>query len=113
LERLGEREQPAHFQLLFAIDRVKTLAVERPEWRARQPFQAVSDGDLQMLQWTTAGAGRRLGAIIQHTDAEREWAYDRESPIARLDRALAEAAANGWIVVSMKDDKERVFPFKQ
>ncbi len=257
-------EQPAYFQLLFAIDRVKTLAAERPEWRARQPFQAVldgdlqtlaesgekgllelvmathagmtteeftaivkdwiatarhpksgklytemvyqpmlelldylrangfktyivsgggiefmrpwtqrvygvppeqvigssiktrfelrdgqavlvrlaemsflddkegkpvaihqhigrrpiaafgnSDGDLQMLQWATAGEGRRLGVIIRHTDAEREWAYDRESPIGRLDKALAEAAANGWIVVSMKDDWKRVFPFKQ
>jgi 2C-methyl-D-erythritol 2,4-cyclodiphosphate synthase len=69
-----------------------------------------SDGDLQMLQWTTAGSGARFGLIVHHTDAEREWAYDRQSSIGRLDKALDEAAAKGWTVVSMKDDWNSIFP---
>jgi hypothetical protein len=78
----------------------------------RRPIAAFgnSDGDLQMLQWTTGGAGRRLGLIVHHTDAEREVAYDRESPIGRLDRALDEAPARGWVVVDMKRDWKTVFP---
>jgi phosphoserine phosphatase len=63
-----------------------------------------SDGDLQMLQWTAAGSGPRLMALIHHTDSEREWAYDRQSSIGRLDRALDEARARGWVVVDMKRD---------
>ena len=80
----------------------------------RRPIAAFgnSDGDLQMLQWTTAGDGRRLGVIIRHTDAEREWAYERESPIGRLDKALDEAAERGWVVVDMKDHWRRVFGFE-
>jgi hypothetical protein len=80
----------------------------------RRPIAAFgnSDGDLQMLQWTTAGEGRRLGAIIRHTDAEREWAYDRESHIGRLDKALDEAARHGWVVVDMKHDWGRVYGFE-
>jgi len=79
----------------------------------RRPIAAFgnSDGDLQMLQWTTAGEGRRLGVIIRHTDAEREWAYDRDSHIGRLDKALDEAAERGWVVVDMKDDWGRVYGF--
>ena len=78
----------------------------------RRPIAAFgnSDGDLQMLEWTAAGDGRRLAAFIHHTDAEREWAYDRESRIGRLDKGLDVAQARGWIVVSMKDDWNRVFP---
>jgi len=78
----------------------------------RRPIAAFgnSDGDLQMLQWTTAGDGARLGVIIHHTDADREWAYDRESHIGRLDVALDEAAARGWTVVSMKDDWNVMYP---
>jgi len=80
----------------------------------RRPIAAFgnSDGDLQMLQWTTAGEGRRLGVIIRHTDAEREWAYDRESHIGRLDKALDAAARHGWVVVDMKQDWERVYGFE-
>ncbi|MDH3816837.1 MAG: haloacid dehalogenase-like hydrolase [Acidobacteriota bacterium] len=70
-----------------------------------------SDGDFQMLEWTTAGDGARLGVIVHHTDPEREWAYDRDSHIGRLDRGLDEAKARGWIVVSMKDDWRRIFPW--
>ena len=80
----------------------------------RRPIAAFgnSDGDFQMLEWTTAGDGARLGVYIHHTDAEREWAYDRDSHIGRLDRGLDEAEARGWTVVSMKDDWGRIFPRK-
>jgi hypothetical protein len=69
-----------------------------------------SDGDLQMLEWTTAGKGARLGVLIHHTDADREWAYDRESQIGGLDRGLDEADARGWIVIDMKNDWRTIFP---
>ncbi len=77
----------------------------------RRPIAAFgnSDGDLQMLQWTTAGAGPRLALIVHHTDAEREWAYDRKSHIGQLDKALDEAQARGWTVVDMKRDWKTVF----
>jgi phosphoserine phosphatase len=79
----------------------------------RRPIAAFgnSDGDLQMLQWTAAGPGARLMVLIHHTDDQREWAYDRQSPIGRLDRALDEARARGWVVVDMKRDWTRVFAF--
>jgi phosphoglycolate phosphatase-like HAD superfamily hydrolase len=78
----------------------------------RKPIAAFgnSDGDLEMLQWTCAGAGARLCLYVHHTDAQREWAYDRESHIGRLDKGLDEAAASGWTVVDMKRDWNRVFP---
>jgi phosphoglycolate phosphatase-like HAD superfamily hydrolase len=68
-----------------------------------------SDGDLEMLEYTGGGEGPRLMAILHHTDAEREWAYDRQSPVGKLDKALDMAIAKGWTVVSMKDDWNRVF----
>jgi phosphoglycolate phosphatase-like HAD superfamily hydrolase len=71
-----------------------------------------SDGDLQMLQWTAAGARPSFLGVVHHTDAEREWAYDRESPVGRLDAALDEARAKGWTVVDMKRDWKRVFAFE-
>jgi phosphoserine phosphatase len=79
----------------------------------RRPIAAFgnSDGDLQMLQWTAAGPGARLMVLIHHTDEQREWAYDRQSPIGRLDRALDEARARGWVIVDMKRDWTRVFAF--
>ncbi len=78
----------------------------------RRPIAAFgnSDGDLQMLQWTAAGSGPRFALIVHHTDAEREWAYDRTSSIGRLDKALDEAKAKGWTVVDMKNDWKRIFP---
>jgi phosphoserine phosphatase len=69
-----------------------------------------SDGDLEMLQWTTAGNGARFAMLINHTDPAREWAYDR-SAMGRLDKALDEASAKGWTVVDMKNDWRRIFPF--
>jgi hypothetical protein len=78
----------------------------------RRPVMAFgnSDGDLQMLQWTTSGSGPRFGLLVHHTDAEREWAYDRASSIGKLDKAWDEAVAKGWTVVSMKDDWKDIFP---
>jgi hypothetical protein len=69
-----------------------------------------SDGDLQMLQWTAAGDGPRFMAIVHHTDAEREWAYDRASSIGHLDKALDEGARLGWTIVDMKDDWLTIYP---
>jgi phosphoglycolate phosphatase-like HAD superfamily hydrolase len=69
-----------------------------------------SDGDLQMLQWTAAGEGARFAGLVHHTDAEREYAYDRQSKVGKLDKALDEAGAKGWTVVDMKRDWKTVFP---
>ncbi len=78
----------------------------------RRPIAAFgnSDGDLQMLQWTAAGAGPRLCLYVRHDDAAREVAYDRTSPVGRLDKGLDEARAKGWTVVSMKADWKVVYP---
>jgi phosphoserine phosphatase len=78
----------------------------------RRPVFAAgnSDGDLQMLQWTTLNEGPRFALIVHHTDAEREWAYDRESHIGKLDKALDEASTRGWTVVDMKADWKAVYP---
>jgi len=80
----------------------------------RRPIAAFgnSDGDLQMLQVTAAGEGPRLVLIVHHDDAEREFAYDRQSRIGKLDKAWDEAKARNWIVVSMKNDWKRVFAFQ-
>lgn len=80
----------------------------------RRPILAFgnSDGDLQMLQWTAAGSGARFMGLVHHTDADREWAYDRDSSIGRLDKAFDEAKAKNWTVVDMKKDWKRVFSFK-
>jgi hypothetical protein len=79
----------------------------------RQPIAAFgnSDGDLQMLEWAKGGGGVRFALIVHHTDAEREWAYDRNSSIGRLDKALDTAQAMGWTVVDMKNDWKTIFPF--
>jgi len=79
----------------------------------RRPLAAFgnSDGDLEMLEWTTSGPGSRFALIVHHDDDEREWAYDRRSRIGTLDKAWDEAKAKGWTVVSMKDDWAIVFPW--
>src|SRR5688500_11425616 len=71
-----------------------------------------SDGDQQMLEWTAAGDGARFMGIVHHTDAEREWAYDRQSHIGKLDKALDEGTAKGWTIVDMKKDWKTVFAFE-
>jgi len=77
----------------------------------RRPILAFgnSDGDMQMIEYTMAGKGRRLGLLVHHTDAEREYAYDRESHVGKLDKALEQPA---WIIVDMKKDWKKVFPAK-
>lgn len=69
-----------------------------------------SDGDIQMLQWATSGQGKTLGMIIHHTDAQREYSYDRESSVGRLDQGFDLAKQNGWTIVDMKKDWAVVFP---
>jgi hypothetical protein len=84
------------------------------EYIGRRPVAAFgnSDGDLEMLQWTTLAGGRRFGLIVHHTDAEREYAYDRDTSFGRLDKALDAAALNKWTVVDMKKDWKRIFAFE-
>lgn len=78
----------------------------------RRPTMAFgnSDGDFQMLEWTMAGTGPRFALIVHHTDAVREYAYDRESPVGKLVRGLEEGPKRGWTIVSMKDDWKQVYP---
>ncbi len=82
------------------------------QYIGRRPIAAFgnSDGDQQMLEWTTAGPGPHLALLVHHTDAAREYAYDRQSKFGRLDTALDEAHAKGWIVVDMKNDWKTIFP---
>jgi phosphoglycolate phosphatase-like HAD superfamily hydrolase len=81
----------------------------------RRPVMAFgnSDGDLQMLQWTAAGPGARFALYVHHDDAAREYVYDREDALARLNKGLDEAAAKGWTVVSMKNDWKTIFPVEK
>jgi len=78
----------------------------------RRPLAAFgnSDGDLEMLQWTAAGPGARLMLLVHHTDAQREYAYDRQTHFGRLDKALDDARQQGWVVVDMQKDWKRIFP---
>ena len=80
----------------------------------RRPVAAFgnSDGDLEMLQWTTEAGKRRLGLVVHHTDAEREYAYDRQSHVGKLDKALDAATVDRWTVVDMKRDWKTVFPVR-
>ncbi|MBC8115549.1 MAG: haloacid dehalogenase-like hydrolase [Candidatus Saccharimonas sp.] len=89
----------------------KAIAIQK--FIGRRPIAAFgnSDGDLQMLQWTASGRGPRFGLIVHHTDATREYAYDRQSHFGKLDKALDEAQQKGWTVVDMQQDWKRVFPF--
>jgi hypothetical protein len=88
-----------------------------PSWNDGASRRAIVDfvarvtrGDFEMLEWVTSGPGPRLGAIVHHTDAAREWAYDRGSSIGRLERGLDEAAARRWVVVDMKHDWKQIYP---
>lgn len=91
----------------------KAVAINR--YIGRRPIASFgnSDGDVEMLRWTKAGSGLRFALLVHHTDAEREWAYDRSSAFGRLDKALDEAAAEGWTVVDMKRDWKVIFPFEK
>jgi len=91
----------------------KPVGIDR--FIGKRPIAAFgnSDGDLQMLQWTTAGQGARLGLIVHHTDAAREFAYDRHSHVGKLDHALDAAKQNGWTVVDMKTDWKTIFPSQE
>ena len=77
----------------------------------RRPVIAIgnSDGDFQMLEWTTAGDGPRLGVLVHHTDSEREWAYDRDSVVGKLARGLDEGPDRGWVIIDMKKDWQTIF----
>jgi phosphoglycolate phosphatase-like HAD superfamily hydrolase len=88
----------------------KPVAIDR--FIGRRPIFAFgnSDGDKEMLEWTIAGSGPRLVALLHHTDAKREWAYDRHSKVGRLDKALDLAEANDWTIVDMATDWNTVFP---
>ncbi len=90
----------------------KPVAIERVI--GRRPIAAFgnSNGDQQMLEWTAAGKGKRLALLVHHTDSKREYEYDRDSKVGRLDKALDEAKEKGWTVVDMKNDWKRVFAFE-
>jgi hypothetical protein len=98
-------------ELDFLDDKAgKPVAISK--FIGRRPIAAFgnSDGDFQMLEWSTAGAGPRLGVIVHHDDSDREFAYDRGSHIGKLERGLDEAPMRGWTVISMKDDWTTIYP---
>jgi len=97
--------------LTFVDDRAgKPIGIQ--QHIGRRPIFAAgnSDGDFEMLEWTTSGQGPRCGLLVHHDDATREWAYDRESHIGKLNRGLDEGQQRGWHIISMKRDWARVFP---
>jgi hypothetical protein len=87
-------------------------SAKEDQYIGRCPIAAFgnSDGDFQMLEWVTTGEGARLGVIVHHDDAEREYAYDRKSHIGTLARGLDEGPQRGWSIVSMKQDWKQVYP---
>ena len=99
------------------------MSASGPVRKDKEPFASVlkgpiaafgnSDGDLQMLQWTAAGNGAHCCLYVHHTDAEREWAYDRTSSVGKLDKGLDEAKVKGWTVVDMKKDWRTIFSFEK
>jgi phosphoglycolate phosphatase-like HAD superfamily hydrolase len=99
-------------QLNFIDDNVgKPVAINMHIGRRPVAAFGNSDGDLQMLQWATAGSGSRFGLLVRHTDAVREYAYEASS-MGKLEVALTEANAKGWTVVDMKNDWKRIYPFE-
>jgi phosphoserine phosphatase len=101
-------------EVAFVDDKAaKPVAINR--YIGRRPIAAFgnSDGDLQMLQYATGTAGPGLAVLVHHDDAEREYAYDRGSKIGGLDKALDEAEARGWTVVSMGNDWRTIFPLQE
>lgn len=112
-----QNDQPVLMRLpeLDFIDDHAGKPVGIQKFIGRRPIAAFgnSDGDYEMLRWTTAGDGPRLGLIVHHTDEKREYAYDRKSPFGRLDKALTEAKERGWTVVDMKSDWKTIFAKSQ
>ncbi|MEM8571062.1 MAG: HAD family hydrolase [Pseudomonadota bacterium] len=107
----GEPQVTKTSELAFLDDKSgKPIGIARGIGRKPVFVGGNSDGDLEMLQWSTAGQGPRLGLIIRHTDSIREFEYDRESPVGRLNDALDQADERGWIVVDMAEDWETVWP---
>jgi phosphoserine phosphatase len=106
LVQLGELEE---------LDEGPRKAINISKYLDQRPLAAFgnSDGDYEMLQFTTTAQGPRLGVLVHHDDEDREYAYDRNTTIGKLDRGLTDAAANGWLVASMKNDWERVFAERQ
>ena len=96
------------------VDNGPGKAVGINQYIGRRPYFAFgnSDGDQQMLEWTAAGDGLRYMGLVHHTDAVREYAYDRNSPIGRLDTAWDEAVRRKWTVVDMKNDWKVIYPFE-
>ena len=97
----------------FNNEENKAIAIH--QFIGQRPILAVgnSDGDIQMLEYATSGTGERLGVLIHHTDGQREWAYDRQSNIGRLDKGLDKARQNNWLVVDMQKDWQVVYPFEK
>jgi len=99
-------------ELNFMNDKVgKPISINQHIGRRPIASFGNSDGDLQMLQWATSGEGARFALYVHHTDAEREWAYDRKSSIGKLDKGLDEAKKEGWTVVDMKKDWKVIYPY--
>lgn len=119
------------FKMIFKMDNDKPVIVQIPEvnfvddndgkpvgiyqYIGRRPIASFgnSDGDLQMMQWTTGGSGLRFALFVHHTDAEREYAYDRKSPFGHFEKALDEANAKGWTVVDMKNDWKIIYTYEK
>lgn len=107
----GEPKLLREAELLFYDDKEgKPVAINAHI--GRRPIAAFgnSDGDFAMLEWVTSGPGARLGLLVHHDDAEREFAYDRDAGLARLARGLDEGPGRGWTIASMKTDWETMFP---
>jgi hypothetical protein len=99
-------------QGLFFIDDAegKPIAIDRAIGQRPIFVAGNSDGDFAMLEWATTGDGPRFGLIVHHTDAEREWAYDRKSHVGRLQRGLDEGPERGWLIVDMAADWHVIYP---
>lgn len=108
----GDRPTLLRLPELDFLDNGPAKAVGIGRFIGRRPIAAFgnSDGDIEMLEWTTLAEGPRLGLLVHHTDAQREYAYDRDSRVGRLDRGLDDAPGRGWIVVDMRRDWKTIFP---
>ena len=99
---------------IFFIDDKEGKPIGIQKFIGKRPVFASgnSDGDYEMLLWTTTGPGKRFGLLLHHDDAKREYAYDRKSHIGKLDKALDAAGKNKWVVISMKNDWKTIFPYE-